>query len=81
MVVYDDGITKEYVAVNKSKYKNYEHFVGVMGKFNPWTFFRIKPVNMAKLDFEDLVALADKWEKEDREYARKLRQEGKEDVG
>jgi hypothetical protein len=37
------------------KYDNYEHFVGVMGKFNPYTVFLLTPVEIGdELTYEGL---------------------------
>jgi len=40
----------------KSEFKNYEHFVGVLSKFNPYTFFLKTPVEipvMSRLAIEE----------------------------
>ena len=41
-----------YATVKMSEYKNYSHFVHVMGKFNPYTEFFDKPLNLPKNDVE-----------------------------
>ena len=38
----------------KSDYRNYEHFAGVLGKFNPFTFILKEPFEVRQLDFETL---------------------------
>ena len=70
-VSVDDQV-EEDVALPTSKYKNYEHFVGVMSKFNPYTIFRKQPPTVAKLDFEELTAMRHEWEKEAREFNKEL---------
>ncbi len=40
----------------KSEYRDYEHFVGVMGKFNPYTFFLEHPIEVSSLDYETLTS-------------------------
>jgi hypothetical protein len=70
IVLLADESIEEWASVPVSKYENYEHFVWVMGKFNPYTAFRIKPETRDKLDFEDLTVLANKFEKEVRDFAK-----------
>jgi hypothetical protein len=72
LIISPDDTVKEDASVPVSKYKDYEHFVGVMGKFNPYTRFRIEPPVVKELDFEDLTTLRHQWEKEAREYAREM---------
>ena len=62
--MYPDGTMKEKASFPKSNYDNYEHFVGVMGKFNPYTIFRKNPVEVNKLDYEMLVELRHSFEQE-----------------
>jgi len=33
----------------KNDYKDYEHFVGIMSKFDPYTFFFEKPIKVSKI--------------------------------
>jgi len=42
-----------------SQFKNYAHFVGVMGKFNPWYQFKATPMELDSLDYGYLRALID----------------------
>ena len=42
---------KEYT---KAEYRGYEHFVGVMSKFDPYTFFLKKPIEVQTIDSEAL---------------------------
>jgi hypothetical protein len=41
----------------KSNYMDLEHFIGIMGKFDPHTPFLIKPVEVDELKYEDLLEL------------------------
>lgn len=41
----------------KADYRDYEHFVGVIGKFNPYQQFLTKPVEVSTLTYETLAAL------------------------
>ncbi len=43
----------------KREFVNYQHFVGVMSKFNPYTFFLEKPVRIP-FTFDALRAEADR---------------------
>ena len=70
--VYPDNTMKERGSFPKSNYDDYEHFVGVMGKFNPYTIFRKNPVEVDKLDYEYLVELRHSFEKEYREYSKRI---------
>ena len=44
----------------KSEFRNYEHFVGVMGKFDPYTFFFKDPVEVDELTEEVAQKLSKK---------------------
>ncbi|NCC05154.1 MAG: hypothetical protein EOM37_14210 [Proteobacteria bacterium] len=44
----------------KSKYENYEHFVGVMSKFCPEIWFLEKPIEAESLAFEYLKSIIPK---------------------
>lgn len=44
-------------AFSKKDYKSYLHFVGVMSKFNPYTFFLEKPLIVENLDWDSLAPL------------------------
>lgn len=39
---------------NKKKYKDYKHFCGVIGKFNPYTIFLLPKANVEQLNFDVL---------------------------
>lgn len=39
LIIDDDDRIEELVTMPIANYKNYDHFVGVMGKFNPYTDF------------------------------------------
>ena len=68
LALFDDDKVEELASVPVAKYDDYEHFVGVMGKFNPYTIFRKQPVFVEILDFEELIIMANGFEKEAREY-------------
>ena len=38
----------------KNEYEDYEHFVGIMSKFDPYTFFMKQPIRVFKIDRETL---------------------------
>ena len=40
--------------ISKSKYRNYETYALIMGKFNPYTFFSLTPVTLKDLSFKEL---------------------------
>ena len=46
--------------IMKSKYENYEHFVGVMSKFCPYTWFLETPIEAESLAFEYLQSIMPK---------------------
>lgn len=48
------NITKKQISYPKKEYNNYEHFIGVMGKFNPYIEFYNTPKLINKLTFEEL---------------------------
>lgn len=55
VILDDDGGRDELTEVEVSKYTDYEHFVGVMSKFNPDYIFLDEPKEIAEpVDFEDL---------------------------
>jgi hypothetical protein len=62
LIIEDDKPPEELVSVPTSKYKDYEHFVGVMGKFNPYTIFTEKPVDLPSLDFDVIKDMKFDWE-------------------
>ena len=37
-------------------YKDYLHFVGVMSKFDPYTFFLKKPITVPEITYESLLS-------------------------
>jgi len=45
-----------------SKYRNYLHFVGVLGKFNPYTQFFKKPSKLKVLSYNELIKIFKKSE-------------------
>jgi hypothetical protein len=49
----------------KKDYKNYQHFVNVMGKFDPYTGFLRNPVDIVQLTYEQLLAV---WPQVERSY-------------
>jgi len=49
--VYKDGKIEYSNEFLISKYDNYEHFVGVQSKFNPYTRFLLKPIEVAMLTY------------------------------
>ena len=62
--VIDDGNhIEDWAAVPTSNFKNYDHFCGVMGKFNPYTVFMLKPIVIDKLDFETMLGVCNEFEK------------------
>lgn len=44
----------------KSEFRDYDHYVGVYGKFNPETMFLAEPIEIEELAYNDLKALWDK---------------------
>jgi hypothetical protein len=40
--------------IAKKEFKNYEHFVGVMSKFNPYTFFLKAPVQISTVTYAEV---------------------------
>ena len=69
VVVHLDGQIDEKHALPTKQYKGYDHFTATMGKFDPYTAFRKAPVDVAKLDFEDLTKMRHEFEKEVRDEA------------
>lgn len=51
-------------------YKGYEHFAAVMSKFNPGYVFAADPAPIAALEFDDIEALALKFDQAQRRFAR-----------
>lgn len=51
-----------------SKYRDYLHFVGVQGKFNPYTSFLIKPISIKKLTYNTVNAARKEFENEHRRF-------------
>ena len=51
LIVEAGKAIEELTAVPVADYKDYDHFVGVMGKFNPWYIFNDVPVNVTSIDF------------------------------
>ena len=47
------------VSYQKTQYKDYEHFSGVMGKFEPDFLFLKDPVKMARLSFTKVQKIAE----------------------
>ena len=45
----------------KNNYKNYEHFAGVMGKFDPYAVFLREPIEIERPSFDKLLNL---WKRE-----------------
>ena len=41
----------------KSEFRNYCHFAGVIGKFDPYAFILSKPINISGLDLDELVEI------------------------
>lgn len=39
------------------EFRNYEHFAGAVGKFNPWYFFLKTPIQVEELTMEFLMSL------------------------
>ena len=52
--VTPDNYLEEMNSINKSDYKNYIHFVNIMGKFNPWTIFLVDPIPITEINFDQL---------------------------
>ena len=50
------GVLEMGHAYPKKNYRSYDHFVGVLGKFNPYTFFLEKPIILDALHFEAVQA-------------------------
>lgn len=48
--VADDEKVLEFPVLQK--FRDYDHFVGVFSKFNPYTFFWKKPISIKELDLE-----------------------------
>jgi hypothetical protein len=67
VIVQDGESIEELQAVPVVSYKGYEHFVGVMGKFNPWTIFTDKPVEVPDLKIGRVKKLAVKFNQDRRE--------------
>jgi hypothetical protein len=41
----------------KSEFRNYRHFAGVIGKFDPYAFILSKPIELNCLDLDELVEI------------------------
>lgn len=52
--------SKHGLPVEKRQYRDYEHFVWVMGKFNPSTRFLEKTESVDKLTFGQVIQVAEK---------------------
>lgn len=63
LIVNNNNEIEILTKVATKKYKNYDHFAGVMGKFNPYTIFMKDPVTVTKLDFKELNDIANAFEK------------------
>jgi hypothetical protein len=72
LIVNDADEVDEITSTPIARYRNYGHFVGVMGKFNPYTIFMEKPVEVKGLDFEDLIDTWNKFEKDQRAWLKSL---------
>ena len=48
------GGTRIYATWPKANYRDYEHFVGVMGKFIPEVFFFSDPKEVQGMAYEDI---------------------------
>jgi len=70
-IISDDGSIEDLTSVPTSDFKDYDHFGGVMGKFNPYTVF-MDPIVIDKLDFETMLGVCDKFEKIQRENLKKI---------
>lgn len=55
--VREDGVVIFDQTFPKKRFKNYEHFAGVMGKFDPYAFFFEKPIEIERLDYSELSKL------------------------
>ena len=55
--VHEDGTVVFDQAFPKKRFKNYEHFAGVIGKFDPYAFFFEKPIEIERLDYSELSKL------------------------
>lgn len=53
-----ENINEQMKSVTTADYRGYDHFSGVMGKFNPMTIFLKKPLDLPDFDFD---VLEDKW--------------------
>jgi hypothetical protein len=68
---FEGGVLQWGLIYPKKRYKNYEHFVGVLGKFNPYTFFLTEPISISGLTFEEIQkAYESKKEMFDRHWER-----------
>lgn len=80
--VFDDDRVEIDVSVPIAKYRageyfgskltSYEVFAATMGKFNPYTSFIDDPIEVDKLDFEELLNLWFDLEKKDRKALKEL---------
>ena len=41
--------------------RDYEHFAGIMGKFDPYTIFLAEPISVKELTLEELKKVEDKY--------------------
>jgi hypothetical protein len=46
-----------YARFKKSEFRNYRHFAGVIGKFDPYAFILSKPIKISGLDLDELVEI------------------------
>jgi len=61
--IFDDNHIDDLAAVPISKYKGYENFADIMGKFCPYTIFMIEPIVIDKLDFETMLGVCNEFER------------------
>jgi hypothetical protein len=66
-----NNVQEVFSSFSKKNYNNYEHFIAVMGKFDPYTMFRKTPIEVDKLDYEEIVELRHSFEKEYRLESQK----------
>jgi hypothetical protein len=55
--VYDDNRIEIYTTVPIVEYKSYKYFAAAMEKFNLYTIFMVEPVEVDKLDFNELLKI------------------------
>ena len=59
-IYYRHGKLKKLMKYNKADFTNYAHFVGIMTKFAPASFFLKEPIHLTSLSTTELDNLSSK---------------------